>query len=482
MAESIFASIGRALAPASRKALSPVSPTAGGSGWVRIFESFAGAWQHNVVKDYSTILSNPTLFACQTLIAGDIAKLRIKLVQRQDGIWTEVDNFAYPVLTKPNHFQTRIQFMESWVSSKLSRGNTIVLKQRNRQGDPVALYVLDWQYVTPLIAENGDVFYELNTDSVSSLAALGTRVVVPAREIMHDRFNCLFHPLIGLSPIFANGLPSTHGLAIMQQASKFFENGARPGGILTAPGAISDETATRLKESWDSKFGGENAGKIAVLGDGLKYEAMTAKAVDSQLIEQLKWTSEAICSTYHVPPYKVGVGPMPSVSNVQALNVEYYAQCLQVLLESIEILFDEGLGLRGELGSGRNLGVEFDLDGLLRMDTSAQMEALEKGRNYLTPNDGRRRLNLPAVPGGDVVLRQQQDFSLEALAKRDAQADPFTTGPKTQDNSEEARSLRRTRRKRALVSALVIDGSFTEADAGSAVPRISRFEKDHAGA
>ena len=53
---------------------------------------------------------------------------------------------------------------------------------------------------------------------------------------------------------------------------------------------------------------------------------------------------------------------------------------------------------------------------------------LGKGRklkNIKTPNESRSRLNLAPVAGGDAVYRQQQDFSLEALAKRDAQADPF---------------------------------------------------------
>jgi hypothetical protein len=58
------------------------------------------------------------------------------------------------------------------------------------------------------------------------------------------------------------------------------------------------------------------------------------------------------------------------------------------------------------------------------MDTATQMDVLDKGKNYLTPDEGRQKIGLPPVEGGDVVLRQQQDFSLAALAKRDAQDDP----------------------------------------------------------
>lgn len=448
----------------TQKSLETVDVNRG--GWIRIFESFAGAWQKNVEVDRVTVQSNPTDFACKTLIASDVAKLRVKLVQRSgDGIWQEVDNRNYPVLTKPNHFQTRIQFFESWVLSKLNTGNTIALKQRNARGGVEALYVLDWSMVRPMVADNGDVFYELNTDRLSGLSE---RVVVPAREVIHDRFNTLFHPLIGVSPIFAAGLAATHGLAILEQATRFFQNGARPGGILTAPGAISKETAERLKEAWQTNYTGANSGKVAVLGDGLKYEAAATDAIDAQLIEQLKFTAEMVCSVYHVPGYKVGLGQMPTNNNVQSLNTEYYSQCLQVLIESIELLLDEGLGLRGENGAGANLGTEFDIDNLLRMDTVSQMEALDKARNYMTPNEGRKRLGLPQTEGGDVVYRQQQDYSLAALAKRDAKDDPFgKSAPPAAANDDGARALRRANRKRALEQSAEKAGLFAGANAGS---------------
>lgn len=413
----LLAALGNALAPRT-KALAPVPQ--GRGGWFRILESFAGAWQQSVEVRHNAVLSHHADFACRTLIASDLAKLRIKLVQRgDDGIWSEVTNPAYsPVLRKPNHFQNRIQFMESWVLSKLQQGNSIVLKQRDNRGVVVRLYVLDWNLVTPLVSDDGSVFYQLNTDKISGLTE---SVVVPAREIIHDRFNCFFHPLIGLSPIFAGGLAATQGLAIQNDSTQFFQNGAQPGGILTAPGAIHADTAKRLKEHWESNYSGRNAGKVAVLGDGLKYEPMKAKAVDFQLIEQLKWTAEVVCSTYHVPPYKIGVGPMPSYNNVQALNIEYYSQCLQALIEAIELCLDEGLGM------AEGIGTEFDVDNLLRMDTTALVLAEKEavGAGIKSPNEARRRLDLKPVSGGESPYLQQQNYSLAALAKRDAQADPF---------------------------------------------------------
>lgn len=406
---------------AARPALS--APIHGRGGWWRILESYPGAWQQNVEVKYDSVLSNHADFACRTLIASDIAKLRIKLVQRdENGIWSEVTNAAYsPVLRKPNHFQNRIQFMECWILSKLQRGNTYVLKKRDARGVVVKLFVLDPGLVTPLVSDSGDVFYQLNTDQ---LAGVPESVIVPAREIIHDRFNCFYHPLVGLSPIFAGGLAAMQGLAIQNDSALFFQNGATPGGVLTAPGAIEDETAARIKDYWDTNFTGENSGKVAVLGDGLKYDPMKAKAVDAQLIEQLKWSAEVVCSTYHVPPYKIGVGVMPTNNNVQALNVEYYSQCLQVLLEAAELCLDEGLEMKD------GIGTEFDTDNLLRMDSVTQMDVLDKSKGIMSPNEQRKKLDLKPAAGGDSPMLQQQNFSLEALAKRDSQEDPFGTAAK----------------------------------------------------
>src|SRR5690606_3090785 len=189
----------------------------------------------------------------------------------------------------------------------------------------------------------------------------------------------------------------------------------RSAGVRPAPGATGDDTASRLKETWETNYSGRgNAKKVAVLGDGLKFEAMSMKNTDAQMIEQLKWTAEVVCSTYHVPPYKIGIGQQPTHNNIQSLNVEYYSQCLQVLIESIELCLDEGLG------TGENLGTEFDLDGLLRMDAATQMDVLEKSKGKLTVNEQRKRLNQPPVTGGDTVYLQEQDHSLEWLARRDA--------------------------------------------------------------
>jgi HK97 family phage portal protein len=412
----------------SKAAPATMSPpdSRGSSWWPFVREPFAGAWQKNEELSADQALANFAPFACHTLICSDVAKLRVRLVAQNGKIWEETTNPAYsPVLRKPNHFQNRIQFFENWMNSKLARGNAYILKRRDGRNVVTALYVLNPDRVQPLVSSDGQVFYKLNTDNISGIEE--AEVVVPAREIIHDRFNCLFHPLVGISPLYAAALAATQATNIQRAGARLAANGVRPSGILVAPGKIDPENAKRLKDTWETQYAGpDGAKRIAVLGDGLKFESLTMNAGDAQLIEQLKFTAEIVCSAYHVPPYKIGVGQQPTYNNVQALNVEYYSQCLQVHLEAIELCLDEGLGIgEGVVVNGQTYGTEFDVDNLLRMDSVTQMEMLDKGKNYLTPDEGRAAIGKPPTPGGNAVYRQQQDYSLEALAKRDALDDPF---------------------------------------------------------
>lgn len=400
--------------PQSTKAL--LSGVDDSRGWRVLYdyETSMTAWQKDLVIDRDGVLANWAVFACMTLIAGDIGKCSLVEVIREGQIWARSTKPLPPVIARPNSWQTRQQFMETWLLSKLSWGNTYVLKQRDRTGRVVGLYILDPSRVIPLVSDLGDVFYQLMRDDLSRLPQ--DLPAVPASEILHDRFNCLYHPLVGLSPIVASGLAATKGLKIEVNSAKFFENMSRPSGTLTAPGAISTETANRLKTAWEANYTGDKMGKTAVLGDGLKYEAIGVNATDSQVVEQLKATAEQICSTFHVPSFKIGAGTIPAGQKVEDLNQIYYADCLHALMDAVQTLLTGCVGYDNE-----TRGVRFDLDDLLKMDAQSQINVIKAGVDaaVMSANEGRAKLNLPPVAGGETPLSQQQYYSLAALAERD---------------------------------------------------------------
>ena len=402
------------------------TPDSRGGWWPVVREAYPGAWQQNVETPLVDVLSHPTVFACISLISSDIAKMRLALVEEHpNDVWVPVDNAAFsPVIRTPNGFQTQQQFWESWFISLLQSGNTYALMQRDLRGVVVRTTVLDPWRVRTLIAPDGSVFYELKPDNLANVPeAPSGGVVVPASEVMHDRYKCLFHPLVGVPPLYAAGIPAILGLKIHVNSTHFFGNGAQPGGLLTTPHTITPARALELKDYWTANFTGANAGNVAIVGDGLTYTPMAQPAHDSQLNEQWMAASQAIADAFKVPFYLVG-GPMPTYNNIQAQTVQYFTQCLQPLMTNAEQVVDKGLGLSPDKIGGVRLGVQFNINDLLLMDSSTMMDVIQKGigAGVLAPNEGRAQLNLEPVEGGDTPYLQQQYIALSVAAKTDPSA------------------------------------------------------------
>jgi len=373
-------------------------------------------------------MSNSTIYACTTRIPNDIAKLPINLVELKNDIWLVVktDSPFWPVLRKPNKYQNRIQFYVCWVLSKLMYGNTYVLKIRDLRGIVIAMHVLNPTRVKLAITPSGEVWYRLSLDE---LVGIPQEIALPASEIIHDLMNPLFHPLCGVPPLFAAALTATQTGRIQHFAAQFYANMSRPSGILTAPGELSTEKAKEYKEAWETNFSGENLGRIAVAGGGLKFEAIGWPAQQSQLIEQLRWGVEDIARAFAMPLHKIGAGPVPTSNNVEALNQQYYDDCLQPHIEAIELCLDEGLALTDVEGRPRwTLGTEFDLDNLLRMDSATQIASLAvgTGSGIYSINEARLKRNLPNTAGGDTPYLQEQNWPLRDLAKRELPTRPLT--------------------------------------------------------
>lgn len=424
-------------------------------------------FQKDIKPSQEATMANWAVFACMRQIPSDVGKLGLNLVEfiPEHGIWEVARSSAFsPVLTKPNHFQTLQQFLECWLVSKLSAGNTYILKERDKSAIVRRLYVLDANRVKPLVVEGtGEVYYELGADNLSKVPE-AERVVVPASEIIHDRWNCFFHPLVGIPPLWACWLAAAQGINIQENSARFFANMSRPSGLLTAPEEISDEVAQRLQREWNQNYGGNNVGKVAVLGDGLKYEAMSHTAEQSQTAEQLKLTAEMICTAFGMPPFKVGVGTLPQGMKAADINGIYLADCLQVLLEAVENLLDDGLGIgMANAKDGHIYGTEFNLDNLMKMDRKTQAEVLdiEFKAGMLAPDEGRQTLGRRKVAGGASPMVQQQNFSLAALAKRDAKEDPFGSAkppaspPEPPAGNEEEDTETTTDDAKALVAGIV---------------------------
>ncbi|UIV22244.1 phage portal protein [Escherichia coli] len=168
-----------------------------------------------------------------------------------------------PSLSSSQRQQNRIQFFELWLNAKLRHGNTVVLKIRNPGGRSKncvfwtgAGLNLWWRMTA-----------RCSIASPDRNCGITEAVTVPAREVIHDRFNCFFHPLMGAAGVCCRA-GGHAGASYSGKFTSFFRNGGRPSGVIEIPGSITEENAKKLKSNWDSGYTGENAGKTAILSNG----------------------------------------------------------------------------------------------------------------------------------------------------------------------------------------------------------------------
>lgn len=406
-----------------RRAGKPVlarSHVSGAGGWYPyVREPYVGAWQRNDEWTVDTVLAHPTVYACVNLIASDIAKMRTKLVElrHEPDLWVETESPAFsPVLRRPNHYQTAAQFRKWWIISRLVHGNTYVLLERDGRGVVDRMYILDPNRVHPVVTDFGDVFYEISQDNLNGLTTDRTLSAIPASDIIHDR-TPLFHPLVGVSPLYAAGGPANIGLTVQRNSSTYFNTDANPPGILTGPDIITVEKAREYVARWHARRPGE----IAALGNGLKYEPMHRSAQDAQSVQHLNWSAKDVAAAFRVPDFMVGAAPVPAQNNAEILTRMYYTTCLQDHVHDMETSLDQGLGLAEQKIEGRRLGIALHIAALLQMDTATQYTTLATAvrGGFMTPNEARETVDLVPLTGGDTVYLQHQDYPIEQIYERD---------------------------------------------------------------
>lgn len=172
-----------------------------------------------------------------------------------------------------------------------------------------------------------------------------------------------FDGLVGYSPIAMAKNAVGMTLACEEYGASFFENGANPGGVLEHPGVLKDPA--KVRESWHSVYGGsKNAGKVAVLEEGMKYQQIGIPPEEAQFLELDPWV----------------------------IRWEQSLQRALLLPQEKNEYF-----------------LKLNVDGLLRGDYQSRMTGYSIGRQngWLSTNDIREMENMNLVPveeGGDLYL------------------------------------------------------------------------------
>jgi HK97 family phage portal protein len=355
-----------------------------------------------------TAMQATAVYACVRILAEAIAGLPLHVYRyRADGGKERVPQHPlyYLLHDEPNPEMTSFVFRETLMSHLLLWGNAYAQIIRNGRGQAVALYPLLPNKIEVSRAANGELAYSYRRDAEESKLNLnGGYIMLRRDEVLHIP-GLGFDGLIGYSPIAMAKNAVGMALATEEYGAKFFANGANPGGVLEHPGVIKD--IQRVKDSWNSAYQGSgNAHRVAVLEEGMKFQAIGIPPEQAQFLETRKFQINEIARIFRVPPHMVGDLEKSSFSNIEQQSLEFVKYTLDPWVVRWEQSLQQSLILPSDKQS---IFIKFNLDGLLRGDYQSRMNGYSIGRQngWMSTNDIRELEDMnriPAEEGGDLYL------------------------------------------------------------------------------
>jgi HK97 family phage portal protein len=282
------------------------------------------------------------------------------------------------------------------MSHLLLWGNAFAQIIRDGRGVVLALYPLLPDRMTVDRTTDGHLYYEYRKDT-------GYVILLP-EDVLHIP-GLGYDGLIGYSPIAMAKNAIGMAIATEEYGSKFFANGASPGGVLEHPGVVKDPA--RIRESWNVVYQGSgNAHRVAVLEEGMKFQPIGIPPEQAQFLETRKFQINEIARIFRIPPHMIGDLEKSSFSNIEQQSLEFVKYTLDPWVVRWEQAMQRTLLSPTEK---KDYFIKFNVDGLLRGDYQSRMNGYAVGRQngWMSSNDIRELENLNRIPeelGGDLYL------------------------------------------------------------------------------
>jgi len=342
-------------------------------------------------------LTSSAVFACVRVLAETLASLPLITYERKGKSRERAVNFyLYPILhDAPNEWMTSFEMRETLQGHLALWGNAYSQLDYDRGGRITSIFPLRPDRMLDIKIENGVKMYQYQLPSSQQIWINGER-------IWH--LKAFGDGMWGYSPVelMRNAIGLTLGLE--KFGGKFFGNGARPGGVLEHPGKLGPEAGKNLRASWNEMHMGlDNAQKVAILEEGLKWHEIGMPNDDAQFLETRKFQVGEIARIYRVPPHMIGDLERATFSNIEELGIEFVQYTMVPWLTRWEQSIRQNLMVESER---KRYYSEFLVDGLLRGSTLSRYQAYQSGiqSGWFTRADAREKENLNPIDGLEAPL------------------------------------------------------------------------------
>lgn len=387
--EQLFA---RKHAPEEKRNINEVLTSIGWGG---------GTWSGASVTPDSA-MTNTAVLACVRILSETLASLPLITYERMRprGKQRAVNFYLYGLLhDAPNPVMTSMEFREALQGHLALWGNAYSEIETDARGRIANLWPLRPDKMREIKKIDDRLYYHYQLPS-------GELRWMSGENIWHLR-GMAADGIVGYSPISLARQAVALALATEEYGSRFFGNGARPGGVLMYPGQLSDQAYDKLRKQWDAQQGGlSNAQRTAILEEGLTYQAIGVPPEDAQFLETRKFQLSEIARIFRVPPHMLADLDRATFSNIEHQSLEFVVHTMRPWLVRWEQSISQKLMLPNERARYFS---EFLVDGLLRGDIQSRYAAYATGRQngWLSADDIREMENqnpIGEAEGGNLYL------------------------------------------------------------------------------
>lgn len=295
----------------------------------------------------------------------------------------------------PNPEMNAMTFRLLAVQTAINYGNFYAEIERNMLGTPIAIWPIPTNWVTVKRTEQGELVYQVSNSGLGD----SETVYLAKEDVFHIKN---FHTKDGITGqgliAYARDILGI-SLGADTMANSLFANGGLPSGVLEHPGKLSDAAYARIKESWKHNYGGRKSGGVAILEEGLKFNALSMSPDILQFLESRQFNVLEIARFLGLPPTKLFDVKAATFNNQENSNLEVATDTLDAWAKNFEMEAD--IKILNKRFGGRYS--EMDLYAVFRgdMDTRANYFSKMMQTASLTPNEIREKEGLAPYAGGD---------------------------------------------------------------------------------
>jgi HK97 family phage portal protein len=357
------AEVGRVFADVAPTMLNPLDD--------RNYDTWAGGGMvGNVVVSPETALGISAFWRAVELLSSTTAKLPLVIYRnRPDG---GSDPYpAHPLYhvlhDSPNDDQDSFQWREMMMNHALIRGHGYSEKIAGPRGAVDQLVPLHPDRITPKNGEplpgGGRRFWFAKPD--------GTKRAILGEDMFHIR-----GPYGGLSIIDVAKESIGMNLALMRYGASTFAHGARPSAVVESPKVIAGPGRERLRQELEKVHAGpENAGGIALLDEGMKWQQIGMTVADAEFVATMQWTVDDWARWFAIPPHKLARLERSTNNNIEVQGMDFVIDGFMPWAVRWEQAIAKQLMIAPWLYYAR-----FKIQGLMRGDSVARSTYYHNGR------------------------------------------------------------------------------------------------------